>query len=174
MSIVRIRNRADQLLERLAVQSFPVNVHRIAQQLGIRIVQANLGHGVSGLLINRSGTPVICVQESDPRTRKRFTIAHEIGHHYLGHQFEMGEHVHVDRGNLISFRSPRSTEGIDPKEIEANQFAASLLMPAAMLKTRALQITEGPLVDVHLSRLAEEFAVSEQAMIIRLMALELL
>lgn len=173
MSIVRVRNRAEHLLERLGIQSLPVNVHYIARQLGIRIVQAHLGNGVSGLLVNRSGTPIICVQESDPETRKRFTIAHELGHHYLGHAFERGTQVHVDRGNLVSFRNSRSSDGIDPKEIEANQFAASLLMPSGLLKMRAAEVAQGPLLDSHLSRLAEDFAVSEQAMTIRLMTIEI-
>ena len=123
--------------------------------------------------MNRSGVPIVCVQESDPKTRKRFTIAHELGHHYLGHAFESGMQVHVDRGNLVSFRNSRSSDGIDPKEIEANQFAASLLMPSGLLKARTAEVARGPILDSHLSRLSEDFAVSEQAMIIRLLTLEL-
>lgn len=174
MSIVRVRNRAEHLLERLGIQSFPVDVQRVAQRLGMRIVQANLGEGVSGLLVNRAGVPIICVQQADPKTRKRFTIAHEIGHHCLAHPFENGAHVHVDHGNLVSFRNSRSTCRMDAKEIEAHQFAASLLMPSGLLKTRTSEIVKGPLLDTHLGQLALEFAVSEQAMLIRLMTLELL
>jgi Zn-dependent peptidase ImmA (M78 family) len=111
--------------------------------------------------------------ESAPR--KRFTIAHEIGHHILGHQFEAGSHVHVDRGNFISQRGPRASQGVDPKEIEANQFAASLLMPSVWVRAAAAKIqSHGPLVDRHVEELANEFGVSEQAMTIRLTTLRLL
>jgi Zn-dependent peptidase ImmA (M78 family) len=174
MSLLRIRHKAEALLERLEMRSAPIDVHLVAQALGLRIVTANLGAGVSGLLVRKPGVPtVICVHEDDPKSRQRFTIAHEIGHHHLEHPFEQGAQVHVDRG-IVAQRAARSSEGVDPNEIEANQFAASLLMPAALVRTRAAELSRGAILDVHLSTLAQEFQVSEQAMAIRLVTLDLL
>jgi Zn-dependent peptidase ImmA (M78 family) len=174
MSLLRARQKAEGLLDRLEMRAPPIDVHRIARELGLPVVAANLGEGVAGLLVSRGGVSVVCVQEGDPKLRQRFTIAHEIGHHYLGHQFERGAHVHVDHGHLISQRSPRSTDGADASEIEASQFAASLLMPWGMLRARIAEITRGPLLDVHVTQLAEEFQVSEQAMALRLATLDVL
>jgi Zn-dependent peptidase ImmA (M78 family) len=130
---------------------------------------------VSGLLVFNGAKAQVYVQEKDHEVRRRFTIAHEIGHHYLRHQFENGEHVHVDRGNYISQRGPRSSDGIDPKEVEANQFAAALLMPSKILRGRIGKMPKAkPLLDHHVSLLAREFQVSDQAMTIRLTALGLL
>lgn len=166
--------------ERLAMQSGravpPVDVKAIARKLGIRVIEADLGADVSGLLVTNPGQQVsICVRAGDVRARQRFTIAHELAHHILGHQFEAGGHVHVDRGNFISQRGPRASQGVDPKEIEANQFAAALLMPSVWVRAAAAEMQgQGPLVDQHVVKLAGQFDVSEQAMTIRLTTLRFL
>jgi Zn-dependent peptidase ImmA (M78 family) len=173
MSNRRIRTRAEALLEQLDMRSVPIDVHRVARELRLRIVTANLGAGVSGLLVQKPGAPtVICVHEGDPILRQRFTIAHEIGHHHLGHTLQGDAQIHVDRG-IVAQRTARSSEGVDLSCVEANQFAASLLMPAELIRARAAELAQGPLLDVHLSALAAEFQVSEQAMAIRLVTLDL-
>jgi Zn-dependent peptidase ImmA (M78 family) len=60
---------------------------------------------------------------------------------------------------------------VDPKEIEANQFAASLLMPTKLLEARIKALRTSSLRDSHVTYLASEFEVSEQAMTIRLSTL---
>jgi Zn-dependent peptidase ImmA (M78 family) len=174
MSLLRVRKKAEALLERLEMLSAPIDVHRVARELGLRVMTANLGAGVAGLLVQRPGSPtVICVHESDPATRQRFTIAHEIGHCHLAHERAGDAEIHVDRG-IIAQRTARSSEGaVDLNEVEANQFAAALLMPAELIRTRATELSQGPLLDVHVTELAAEFQVSEQAMAIRLVTLDL-
>lgn len=53
--------------------------------------------------------------------RQRFSVAHEIGHLYLGH-------LHGNSGSELD----ASSDNFD--EIEANEFAAHLLMPPDMLR----------------------------------------
>lgn len=173
MSVKYARTQAERLAERLGDNSAPVNVEKIAERLGLPIVYAELGAGVSGLLVSDGAEAHICVQKRDPLVRRRFTIAHEIGHHHLRHQFEPGL-VHVDRGHFISERGPRAADGVDPKEIEANQFAACLLMPSRLVREKVSALGGGPLLDHHVSCLARAFKVSEQAMTIRLSTLGLL
>jgi Zn-dependent peptidase ImmA (M78 family) len=174
MSIQTARRRAEELVGAVGIQCPPVDVNRIALHIGVPIIHMELDGDVSGLLTSRKGSSVIVVRKGDHENRKRFTIAHEIAHFYLNHQFEAGEHVHVDRGNYISLRGPRSSQGIDFKEIEANQFAAALLMPSGMVYAAAKQLNAASLYDFHVAKLAEQFRVSEQAMSLRLQALKLL
>jgi|ERR1051326_4405118 Zn-dependent peptidase ImmA (M78 family) len=175
MNIRQVRMLAEDLADERGKGRVPINVESIAHSLGLEVMKANLGPDVSGLLVFNGAKAQVYVQEKDHEVRRRFTIAHEIGHHYLRHQFENGEHVHVDRGNYISQRGPRSSDGIDPKEVEANQFAASLLMPSKLLRARITKLPKAkPLLDHHVSLLAREFRVSEQAMTIRLTGLGLL
>lgn len=171
MSIRAARQQAEALAEALNFKKAPVDVEAVAERLRLKLVYMDLGDDVSGLLISKGDSTVIAVQESDHPNRRRFTIAHELGHYCLKHQFEQGEHVHVDRGHLITPRNSRSSTGVDPKEIEANQFAACLLMPTKLLSRSIEKLKTESLRDDHVENLAKEFGVSEQAMTIRLSTL---
>jgi Zn-dependent peptidase ImmA (M78 family) len=168
------RKTAEALVDRLSINSAPVDVNMIAKSLGLSVVYNDLGEDISGLLVSKGDTASICVREGEPLVRQRFTIAHEIGHFCLRHQFERGEHVervHVDEGWKVTARSNSRTAGVAPMEVEANQFAAALLMPTRLLKQRAHRFSVRQLDDSVVSELAREFKVSEQAMAIRLDAL---
>ena len=167
------RSRAERLVEQLRIVDPPVDVRRIANEFGIRVIETDLGEEVSGILVTGGDTRVIFVRKRDPAYRKRLSIAHEFGHYYLGHQFEAGEHVHVDRGHLVIQRGPMASEGVDLKEIEANQFAATLLMPSQILMKEARSLGAA-LSERDISKLAGRFMVSDQAMTIRLTSIGLL
>jgi Zn-dependent peptidase ImmA (M78 family) len=163
------RRSAEALVQQLQIADPPVDVEAVARSLGLRVMYEDLGDDddVSGVLI-RSKEGNIVIQKKDAANRQRFTIAHEIGHFHLRHQFGDGGQVHVDKGNFYRSRGSRSSEGIDPKEVEANQFAASLLMPAGLVKREVRALGARLLLDHHITSLAERFEVSEQAMTIRL------
>ena len=101
------------------------------------------------------GRPVIAVNSARPLCRRRFSIAHEIGHYILGH-------------NSLLF-SGSGGEGMikrDPKqERAANAFAAEFLMPKIALSREAHKYS--------LRGLARRYMVSMQAMEIRLKELGL-
>jgi Zn-dependent peptidase ImmA (M78 family) len=104
----------------------------------------------------------LLVNHSDPPYRKRFTIAHELGHHFL-HLLEDGEFVD---GEADLFRQPHDSEEteITPKrrqEIQANMFAAALLMPEDAVRSEWQEMQS-------IGELARRFNVSETAMGIRL------
>ena len=174
MSVAVARRRAASVIAHYRIESPPVDVEAVATALGLTLVRDDLGVGVSGLLVSHQGAASVCVHAADHPHRQRFTIAHEIGHFVLRHQFARGEHVHVDRGIVVSQRGPHSASGVDRKEVEANQFAACLLMPADLVTQEVAACGESPLVDSQVSALASTFDVSEQAMTIRLATLGLL
>jgi Zn-dependent peptidase ImmA (M78 family) len=174
MSIQTARQQAENLIESLGIARAPVDVNAVAASLGLQVIMIDLHEDISGLLITRADGSCIAIRKQDPEVRKRFSIGHETGHYYLRHQFEPGEHVHVDRGHLISQRNRRSSSGTDIKEIEANQFAACLLMPSKLIRESVKRLKVDQLYDSHVTELAKEFKVSEQAMTIRLSALGLL
>ncbi len=82
----------------------------------------------------KDGVPIIGVNSLHHPNRQRFTVAHEIAHLYL-HQGHIANNVHVDKGFPVSVlrRDGISAEGTERLEIEANQFAAALLMPRNVL-----------------------------------------
>ena len=177
MGIRRARNAARRLRDDLGVPSTPpVNVHRIANALGVDIVERHnldvLGHqNVSGLLLRRKGRTICLINAGDGENRKRFSIAHEIGHLVL-HPFQ---EQYVDPKFSLAARDQKSTEGVDLFEIEANAFAAELLMPEDWLRRQIDRPLELDVFsDARVSELASQYKVSLQAMTIRLTSLKLL
>ena len=174
MNLHAIRHKAERLLTECGELSFPIRIERIAKALKLDVLQMDLEPDIAGMLISDGTSSRICVRKADARVRRRFTIAHEVGHFYLGHKFSGDQQVHVDRGHVIRFRSPKSSTGEDLMEVEANQFAASLLMPEGLLREQVKARGGAPVSDTTVSSLAHDFDVSEQSMTIRLTVLGLL
>jgi Zn-dependent peptidase ImmA (M78 family) len=161
----RVRKKADELLT--GQSKAPVDLESVAEKLGAEIRAFELEADVSGVLFRGHGRKVVAVNQSHPEVRKRFTIAHELGHLAL-HQ---GTEVHVDEGFRVNLRDSKSATAEDVEEIEANAFAANLLMPASWLRNDL----EGASFDLEnetqISSLAERYQVSVQAMTVRLTSL---
>lgn len=162
INYARVRKRAHELLA--GQLRPPVDLISIAAELGAEIRNFDLAEDVSGILYREDDRRVIVVNDRQPTTRQRFTIAHEIGHLAL----HRGVPVHVDHTFRINLRDPNSARGTDAEEIEANAFAANLLMPASWLR----QELRSGLVDfddsVEIASLATRYQVSHQAMLFRL------
>jgi Zn-dependent peptidase ImmA (M78 family) len=123
---------------------------------------------VSGMLYREPGRTLIGVNSTNPATRQRFTLAHEIAHLRL-HE---GQPVFIDRLVRVNWR-----DGGSAREIQANTFAAELLMPRRFMSqeiervvARSPNFAPEELVGV----LAGTFRVSEEAMRYRLINLGVL
>jgi Zn-dependent peptidase ImmA (M78 family) len=165
VSYVRIRRRVEELLAGLKTP--PVDVFAIARGLGAEVRPLSLEADVSGILYRDGGRKVIVVNAAHSQERQRFTVGHEIGHLML----HRGDPVHVDEGFRINLRDPRAATAEDVEEIEANAFAANLLMPADWLKADLGGETLDVQDEAEVSRLAMRYGVSPQAMIFRLTSL---
>lgn len=106
----------------------PVDPEKIAEQLGLEVVLTPLENNVGGFILKKNEEAVrIYVNSNDSRERRKFTLAHEIGHYWL-HRDDDGEFGYVE------YRGELSTRGTDPVEKWANSFAAELIMPASYIR----------------------------------------
>jgi Zn-dependent peptidase ImmA (M78 family) len=161
------KSLAADLLKRARVRKAPVPVERLAALLNAEIVLQPFTGEISGIVYrNKNGSAVIGVNSSHPTQRQRFTIAHEIGHLLL----HTDTKLHVDKNFPIGLRNGISSKSVDGNEIEANQFAAALLMPSDLI-ANDVQPLVGTDVLIAIHKLAKRYAVSEQAMSIRLSVL---
>lgn len=153
---------ATDLLKRYWDRLLPVDPEKIARAMGIR-VEADfcLDGGASGLIEVKNGSITIRYDMLEPEVRQRFTIAHELGHFARGHLKDGKTYFRDTRAQFMSRQK-------DPRETEANQFAARLLMPASVVR---YAVVDKKISDI--SRLAKMFSVSEAAMGYRLKNLEL-
>ena len=76
--------RAQEVVERFDLKEPPVSPGEICRALGITVRVRPFDY-VAGLFVNDDVFPVIVVNSRERRVRQRFTIAHELGHYFLGH-----------------------------------------------------------------------------------------
>lgn len=107
----------------------------------------------------------IAVNAARPIGLQRFTAAHELGHHELGHE------SHVDDREAIEGQGGNR----NPNEIQAQTFAASLLMSELAieerLEHRGLDPDSPDLSSVDVYRISAELGVSYRAAVIQLRSL---
>jgi Zn-dependent peptidase ImmA (M78 family) len=170
MNLRKAADTARRLLTKYDVTEPPVLVDDIAIDEGLQVVYHELEDDVSGLLVREDDAAIIAVNVKHHANRQRFTIAHELGH-YMLHREEPA--VFVD-DLLVHFRSDRAAHEFDPRESEANHFAASLLLPRAFLRDDLHDTPVDISDDRQVRALARKYQVSAQALTIRLVSLNLI
>jgi predicted transcriptional regulator len=159
------------VLERIKdfTASAPVNVEALIESFGVALQRkADLNPEVAGELRRLDGSSFsISANGADHYYRRRFTMAHELGH-YLFHRDLVGEGVDDNR----AYRSVKGGNFFNlnitsEHETEANRFAANLLMPARLVR----QYHDDFGGDI--ARLSTKFQVSQEAMTYRLQSLGL-
>lgn len=155
-----LRPKVDELLNALNIEEAPVPVEAVATHLGATIRYSPFDGELAGMLIRGDDhDPVIGVNSLHHVNRQRFTIAHECGHLLL----HKGD-VHIDKSFRVNLRDKNSSKAIDPEEIEANRFAAELLMPYALIMDDLADQDIDLEDDLQLKELADQYEVSVQAL----------
>lgn len=145
----------------------PIDVRAALQSFGITVRVQPMESGVSGMLVVNASKATIAVNSEHSAARQRFTLAHELGH-YLLHRKE--QNVFVD---APLYRNKKSSLGTDRLEVEANAFASAFLLPEKLLGGE-VKAPVDPLDEAQLQHLASRYAVSVQAVVYRLMRLNLM
>lgn len=162
----KIESEANKLLRKFAINNPPIDLEEIAEFLKVKVTREPLDPDVSGVMLFENGKKSVAINSNQHINRQRFTLAHEIGHLIL-HATSNEDRIHIDRR---FFRNSSSSSGEIKEEIEANAFAACLLMPKKFLKRTVEK--EGLLTDFDIYKLALRYKVSEQAMTLRLVKLK--
>jgi hypothetical protein len=96
----------------------------IEARLDIPVFLTPLPGAVAGLAHRVDGRwYVVGDSAKSPPGRLRFTLAHELGHVWMNHTPSVDDDATLDR----------TDDGSDAQEVEANYFAAELLMPREMV-----------------------------------------
>jgi Zn-dependent peptidase ImmA (M78 family) len=152
-----IEKEANLLLEKFDLKVIPIDIEKLAEKLGLNIYKELLPEDISGILDLRT-LPIIMVNKEHHIHRQRFSIAHEIGHYVL----HKPKRIHVDKQTF--YRNYKSSEGLDEIEIDANRFAAAILMPTELVNFQLNQyvdfIDSNEDVVLKLSKLFEVSATS--------------
>ena len=129
----------------------PDLVEAIEEKGGAHVVVLELPVGVAGAYVARADCPLLFVNGHQALARQRFTVAHEFGHHRMGHASVVDEQQAIS-GTLH-----------DPQEVRANAFAAEFLMPREAITAWGSEYVAGAVTLEQVLLLACEYAVSAQA-----------
>jgi hypothetical protein len=131
-----------------------IDLEVIAFDCGAEIQEASL-KGCAAHVIGAGDRAVITVDANSPPGRKRFSIAHELGH-WMNHR---GKAMACVARDLL-----KPWSALDPEAV-ANAFAADLLLPEYLFRPRV----EGrPISFKTVAEMAEVFQVSRSAAALRL------
>lgn len=125
------------------------NVYGICMKLGIEIIEAPIK--ADAYLECEGGGSYIVLKETLSDKRKKYTIAHELGHFYIPWHSELMFGCDIKEMDFEKDYAPR--------EKEANLFAAELLMPTEEFKVKF----SGKISYDTVSSMANVFDVSFQA-----------
>jgi hypothetical protein len=148
---------AEKLLARARIDAPPVNLSHITSIWpNLFVVEEELDGTGYLLPIGELGAEIL-IKKDDSEERKRFTIAHELGHWVLGLTLKR---------KIGHFAQPKNVRHFE-LERWCDTFASNILMPSAMIRASVPQ-TDPVLAVVSIAQAASRFKVSEEAFYIRL------
>lgn len=152
ISIPRLRAR--EVISGLKIQNpSEIDIQDIAWVHGI-LVREDFLEGADGRLVLLGERGIITVKATIPEEgRKRFIIAHELGH------FEIHKHLSLCTDADMTYWS-----NVRSEEIDANDFAAEILMPEALFARKCED--SDPSLDL-IENLANQFQVTLTAAALR-------
>src|SRR6266568_7806818 len=133
------KQAAEAFLRKEGIDALPVDPFEIAGSRDI-VVEAKpeTAEGVSGMLLRHGNVFGILYATHIPNEGfQRFSVSHELGHYFLdGHIDHVlpKDGVHVSHAGFVS---------ADPYELEADHFAAGLLMPDVPFKRAIVRHAPG-------------------------------
>jgi hypothetical protein len=148
---------AEKLLSKLDAREPPVDLSKVVSLWpNLFLTESELDGAGYLLPIGELGAEIL-VNEADADERKRFTVAHELGHWVLGLTLKK-KYGH--------FSQPKDAHYAEV-ERWCDRFATNLLMPEFMIKSN-IHLADPKAVIEELIRAASKFKVSDSAIFIRL------
>jgi Zn-dependent peptidase ImmA (M78 family) len=139
----------------------PVPIEALCARLGIARIEDLDADGCEGGLVTdptRSDGVILAKRGSEPR--RRFAIAHELGHFLMAHHVPDEPGRFLCRSADLLRLTPKAGDPRQRREVEANRFAALVLMPPHRLREAMAAFSEPDLG--HVLALARDFAVGKE------------
>lgn len=165
----KVGDKLNELLTTDCYQGYELQLDKLAKKLSLSIFDATFSDpNLSGAIYKDeiTGNFNIYANAQHPITRKRFTIAHEIGHYISAIcDSHSKDELFKNSEGLEDYSVSYRHDGIKSEaETEANQIAAEMLMPQEWVRQF---VRDGMSVE----KMAEIFFVSEHAVAIRINSL---
>lgn len=115
---------AQQFLEDLGINSYPIDPLTICKQLGIHVFKENFD-GLEGVLLFNGKKAAIGLNRNQGLyTREKFSVAHELGHFAMDIKFGTEQVFKCTKSMIENFDKSKEIE------LRADRFASELLLPS--------------------------------------------
>ncbi|KQT87173.1 ImmA/IrrE family metallo-endopeptidase [Methylobacterium sp. Leaf466] len=139
----------------------PVPIQELCTRLGILRIEDFDTNEFEGVLLTdakRSEGSILAKRGGEPR--RRFTIAHELGHFLMGHHVpDQPGRFECKSSDLLRVNAKEGDQR-QRREVEANRFATLILMPPHLLRGAMAGFREPDLQ--HVLALARDFSVGKE------------
>ena len=130
---LKARNASWEVLLKCGLRELPINLGTIADYFNFKVIaysDANITQvlkkdvveGDGFIVFSKAKKEIFLNDKVNNRNRRRFTLAHELGHGILNHNID-----------VVHYRNLKADSDIDNQELEANVFARDILMPSTVL-----------------------------------------
>ena len=159
----QIEEITTNLLNRYNYIDDMVDIANIVRQQNYNVFIDDLDNNISGY-VDHENREVVLNKNETPE-RRRFTLAHELGHIILNSNNRIQHRDNILNNQLDIYAN-------DDKEVEANYFAGCILMPRDVF-IREFNSIKGD-IDYKIQKLAYYFGVSKLAVNVRANVLNLI
>lgn len=164
-----IEKKANSALEETDLGGIiPINIVAVARFFGFSVYESTLNDNLSGLIMvdkeplkGYASNKIIVVNARHSTKRKRFTVAHELGHYFLN---EKAQQCFAHRDIAGAYNR---------EERDANQFASVILMPESKVRECVKNHTFAGILEL-VEFIADTFNVSKEAAQVRLQKLNII
>ncbi len=127
------RDKAWEVLLKCEITELPIDLGKISDAYDMKVIlysktkltqlfKDDVLQGDGFIISNNSVKQIYINDKIHNRNRRRFTLAHELGHGILDHDI-----------GVIHYRNNENDSQTDMQELQANVFARDILMPATVL-----------------------------------------
>lgn len=162
--------KAKELLEEIGIEEITdIPMKKIVSSLGAIYMEEPLSNSDGKIVRGKKKTLIIVNSNILYEEKKRFTIAHEIGHLLLHDKLDL--EVHNENSNTLNwFKNTEKQAKRGRQEWEANDFASELLMPEKLFR----KISERrPFSPELVKELSQRFKASITSIVYRILTLDI-
>lgn len=126
------RVAAKNVLDESWDQRIPVNVEQICRACGVTTYKCVMPDDLSGMIVKRASErdAKAFIDKEEPGVRRRFILAHELGHFIERTVIAKDDEYGFEEGRLYG----RGENDYFPHEFFADEFAGAILMPESKVE----------------------------------------
>lgn len=152
--------KARELIKQFSIATLPVTIVNICTKLGFKVFQDEIKEDIHAYILVDNGlkekfdtSKIIVVNIKDNFMRRRFSVAHELGHYFINYN--------PSSSSPYFNAFEMSHNSLDPNEKKADYFAACLMMPEKQFSDKYKELSKKGKLDFFeiVDKLSQLFAV---------------